>query len=650
MTDYQHLHTSIDNQQIFWLGIDVSGSTTNLLNSAVLDELSHACVQARAQDAAGLVIYSAKPGIFSEGLDISILQAAKTKPDILAIVQQGQQVCQQFENLGIPTVALLAGSCQGGGLDLALAMDYRIAADSPETRLGSPETRQGIHPAFGGTVRLIARLGMRDAMSLMLNGYSIPANEALHKRLVDTCVPTAALNTTALQYIAQRPAKSKPPASTRLLNHPAARLLLASQLRSQLAQRQIRPEQYPAPHALVSLWQKHGGNPQAMFAAEAESVAELALGDTAQNLMRLDQVRETLKSFGDRNQFKPQRVHVIGAGHLGREIAAWCSLSGLQVTLQDINPETIPYALARAETIFAERYPDSAELTREALARIRIDHKGSGIADADVVIEAIPDKLANKQELFAHLEERTRADALLATTSSNLPLEKLAAVLLQPERLVGLHFLYPLTRMDLVEVIHANGLTHSRNLIQACAFVRHLHKLPLPVHSTPGLLVNRILLTYIMQGIRLHQQNVPSPVLDKAGRDFGMPLGPLELADLLGLDYCRQLGETLAKFTYVTVPDLLIEMTNNGKLGCKNGSGFYRYRNGRMLKPDRVHWEGNSAALQDKLISQMSEEAALCLEQGIVENPDLLDAAVVFGAGFAPFRGGPLHYARSTRK
>ncbi|MEZ5449885.1 MAG: 3-hydroxyacyl-CoA dehydrogenase NAD-binding domain-containing protein [Thiolinea sp.] len=295
------------------------------------------------------------------------------------------------------------------------------------------------------------------------------------------------------------------------------------------------------------------------------------------------------------------------------------------------------------------RYHGNEQTVAQIMPLLTLDPKGQGIRSADLIMLIKGHNLNTNQEVFAELEEFSRPDALLATQSATVPLKNIAAAMLKPERLIGMHFCFPAHRTELVELSYTEQ-TDPQLLERARALLCKLHKLPLLVKNNPGLLIDRILVQYILQGIRLNQQGVPHTVIDRAARDFGLPNGPLELADRMGLDYCLRVAEVLEKSFRIEIPYSLIEMVKTGKLGIKSGSGFYRYRNGNRLKPPRVDWEGSMEALQEKLVAQITEEAALCLEEGIIENPELIDAGIIFGAGFAPFLGGPLVYQRTRNK
>ncbi len=611
MTGFHHLHLTTDEHDILWLTLDVQGEPRNILGPEVLDELARACTEIRTRNPRGMVLCSGKPSGFIVGADIRLFRKVENSEQALAFIHKGQQVCQQFEDLPCPTLAMIHGFCAGGGMELALALDYRIASDSPATRLGLPEIKLGIHPGFGGTVRSIAKTGVLNAMELMLKGTLLPAEDALKTGLIDRCVATPDLRNTAIQTLLKPPAKAKPPLHIAALGKLApSRKLLAAKLRQQAAEH-ARPDQYPAPYALIELWEKHGNNPAEMYKAEATSVARLIMGKTAQNLVRVFFLKNRLKALGDKALFQPKQVFVFSDTDTGKNITAWCIRHGLHTTLEETGN------------------PDSVLITQ-----------------ADIIIESMSGNRQTKQKLLAFLEQQIKPDAILATNTADIPLEDIAGTMHNPSRLIGLHFCEPIAEIPLVEVVYDPHDMDGAIITRAKSFVRHIDKLPLPVQSSPGLLVNRILNAYIQEGIRLQQQGIPAMVIDAAARAFGMPMGPLEMADHIGLDACQNMGERIArKLGSHDIPLAIYHMTKAGKLGKKSGTGFYHYRHGKMMKEDKVEWQGNRDLLQGKLINPMINEAGACLEQGIVEDADLVDAALIFGAGFAAFRGGPLHYS-----
>lgn len=648
MKTFKHLDLHMDAEQVLWLTLDVADEKSNVLNPAVLTELSHACTAIRARNPRGLIICSAKPSNFIAGADIKCFTTMNTSEQALAFIQQGQQLCQQIADLPCPTVALVHGFCLGGGMEVALATDYRIASNNVATRLGLPEVKLGIHPGFGGTVRAIETMGVINAMSIMLSGRLLRAHTAKKLGLIDLCVPERQLRNSARHLIAHPPRK-KPPAwyLHTLQRFRLSRTLLAKQLRKQVAEH-ARPQHYPAPYALIDLWEEHGNQALDMYQAEAKSVARLAITSSSQNLVRAFFLQNKLKALGNKQDFQARHIHVIGGGTMGGDIAAWCALQGMQVSVQDNNPDALARVIARAKQGFQKRYKRDQHAIRDALDRLIPDPQGHGVCKADVIIEAIFENLAAKQQLFQHIEQHAPAQCILASNTSSIPLADIAQGMQQPQRLIGLHFFNPVFKMPLVEVVYETDQYNPAILKNAQAFTRHIDKLPLPVKSAPGFLVNRILVPYLLAGIDLQQQNIPITVIDEAARNFGMPMGPLELADTVGLDICQHVGEILAQKSDKSVPKYLDTLVQANKLGKKTGEGFYRYHKGKLQPPKQQQWRGNKQVLQEKLIQPMLQEAENCLRQGIVNNADLLDAGVIFGTGFAPFRGGPLHYTRAN--
>ncbi|QTR48577.1 3-hydroxyacyl-CoA dehydrogenase NAD-binding domain-containing protein [Candidatus Thiothrix anitrata] len=598
-----------DSHHVLWVTLEVQGEANNLLTPDVLDELQHVAAAARAQQPRGLILTSGKTSGFIAGIDLKRFNEFNNHAAALTLSTQGQAVCQQFAELPFPTLALIDGFCIGGGLELALALKYRVASNCPATRLGLPEVKLGIHPGFGGSVRSIATIGIFKAMKLMLSGELISATHAQAEGLLDACVAPEQLRDTALKMLLARPRPRQAPWYLRAINTLApARILITRKLRRELAQH-TPAAHYPAPYALLQLWEQHGGNPQAMFAAEATSVAKLVSSSTAHQLTRVFFLKNRLKALGNPANCRAQHVHIVGAETMGNDIAAWCTQHGLRVSVQDHTADT----------------------------------HAANIANADVIIEAITENLAAKQQLFTLLERQAKPDALLLSNTSSIPLEDIASGLREPQRLLGLHFCSPLSNMPLVEVAYDPHAYDQALLERALAFVRRLDKLPLPLHSSPGLLVTRLLMPYLLEGIRLQQQGVPASIIDQTARDFGMQLGPLEFADTIGLDVCQHIGDILARKNQLDVPLTLYHQVKAGKLGKKSGEGFYHYRNGKILQTEHITWNGNLTLLQNKLLAPLRHEAHVCFSQKIVEDADLLDAAMIFGAGFPAFRHSILH-------
>ena len=627
------------------LVIDVRDRGANVLSPEVLEELLALLEAVRDQPPKGMILRSGKRSGFIAGADVSRFSPMPSREEALAFIHLGQRAADAIEALPFPTLALIQGYCLGGGLELALACDYRIACDDERTRIGLPEVRLGIHPGFGGTVRLSRLIGGLPALQLMLTGRALRARQAKRAGVVDHAVPERLLEQAATEMLRQRPPRHQPSRWAALGNRTPIRQLLAPWLHRQTEARAPR-RHYPAPHALIDLWARHGGEPRAMLAAEAESVADLIVGETAQNLVRVFFLQERLKGLAKRQDAGVAHVHVVGAGVMGGDIAAWCALRGFRVTLQDQSMDRVAAAIGRAAQLFRKRLRDPRKVTA-ALDRLIPDIRGDHVQRADLVIEAIFEDPQAKQALFSSLEPRLKPEALLATNTSSIPLEQLAEVLERPERLLGLHFFNPVAKMQLVEVVRGE-CSAPEAIERGLAFVRAIDRLPLPVASRPGFLVNRVLMPYLLEAVELVEEGVPPEVVDHAARDFGMPMGPIELADTVGLDICLHVGEILGEAFGMAVPDRLRELVEAGRLGRKQGRGFYVWRKGRPVRrrTGRVP-PAQLAELQERLIDRMLNEAAACLREGVVADADLLDAGMIFGTGFAPFRGGPMHYARS---
>jgi 3-hydroxyacyl-CoA dehydrogenase/enoyl-CoA hydratase/3-hydroxybutyryl-CoA epimerase len=393
---------------------------------------------------------------------------------------------------------------------------------------------------------------------------------------------------------------------------------------------------------MIDIWQKHANDQPGMLAAEARSLAQLVTGLTAQNLVRVFFLQEQLKALGKDKTYKPETIHVIGAGTMGGDIAAWCALHGFHVSLQDQSPERIAPAIKRAHALFKRKLKLPNKVTA-AMDRLMPDHRGYGVQNADIVIEAIFEDTEVKRSLYREIEPRMKPGAMLATNTSSIPLEELSDVLVQPGRLVGLHFFNPVAMMQLVEVVKG-AATADEVAAQAMTFTRQIDRLPLPVTSTPGFLVNRILMPYLMEAVELESEGVPPALIDRAATTFGMPMGPVELADTVGLDICLHVAEILASHFNATIPPRLQQLVGDGKLGKKSGQGFYPYHKGKALKPKVSGKNWNMQEITDRMVLRLLNETVSCLREEVVENGDLLDAGMIFGTGFAPFRGGPVHH------
>jgi 3-hydroxyacyl-CoA dehydrogenase / enoyl-CoA hydratase / 3-hydroxybutyryl-CoA epimerase len=633
----------IDGDRVAWLVCDTPGASTNVLSSAVVADLAAQLAEIAAIRPAGVVIRSAKAGGFIAGADINEFVKIRTTDEAYELVRAGQAVLQTLADLPCPSVAALHGFALGGGLELALACTYRVAADDAKLSLGLPEVLLGIHPGFGGTVRSVQLIGVRPALDLMLKGKPYKGARALAVGLIDELVPPSELLERAKARLLRAPPKATAPFVDKLLNLGPARPFIARQAASALKQ-SVRRDHYPAPYAILDLWQRHGAAGPESYEAEARSISELMCTPTSRNLVRVFFLQDRLKSLGGKSTAEFHHVHVIGAGVMGGDIAAWSAFRGMTVTLQDRSEELIRPAMDRAKAFFERRLKDPAAAAA-ALARLRMDVKGDGVGDSDVVIEAIFENVDAKRALYAQLEPRLKRNAVLATNTSSIRIETLCEKLVDPSRLVGIHFFNPVAQLQLVEIVQG-AATEPQVVQNALKFTRKLDKLPLPCKSAPGFVVNRILSPYVNEALFALEGGIPAAVIDRVATAFGMPMGPIELTDVVGLDVSLHVGRVLAEAFKRRVPDILVKLVEQKKLGRKSGQGFYAWRDGKPVKAESPQFVV-PPDLEDRLVLSMLNEAVVCLREGIIQDADLLDAGVIFATGFAPFRGGPLQYAKA---
>ena len=640
---------SVDFEGIAWALIDREGDRMNSLGRRPTEELGEIVkwveeAQSRGE-LAGLVIMSGKTSGFIVGADIREFESlATTEASVKDAVHQTLELLDRIDKLQLPVVAAIHGYCLGGGLELALACDWRIADREEGTRLGFPEVKLGIFPGLNGTVRSIEVAGPVDAMTAMLTAKMLRPTAARAIGLVDQLVPTHhQLRWAARKAVLQKRRSKGAPWWKKLMLKQPIRGLLAKQMRTKTAAK-VREDHYPAPFRLIDLFERYGDNPERMKKAETEMFAPLMAGDTARNLRRVFMLSEMLKDEAPKNGFKPRKVHVIGAGTMGGDIAAWCVVCGMQASLQDLDEAQIKKALSRAKGLFKKQLRGQTTID-SAVARLIADPQGREIKHADVVIEAIAEKLEIKQRLFADLETKLKPGAVLATNTSSLKIEDIAQSLRDPGRLVGIHFFNPVAALPLVEVVRGEQ-TREDEVKKAASFVTAIKKLPLVVKSCPGFLVNRVLAPYMMDAVRRYEQGTARDKIDQAAVKFGMPMGPLELMDLVGLDIANHVGETLG--IAPGKDNSLSRLVKAGKLGKKTGEGFYVWDKGKPKREEVTFDQTELDALGRDLVKPMLDECERALADNIVANADHIDAGVIFGTGFAPFRGGPLHYRREA--
>jgi 3-hydroxyacyl-CoA dehydrogenase / enoyl-CoA hydratase / 3-hydroxybutyryl-CoA epimerase len=633
-----HIQLSVDAQGITWAALNQAQASTNTLGAAFRGAISSLLDHFEAQPPKAVIFHSAKDVGFIMGADIHEFGTLSNEAEAKALVKQGYDLMDRLAAVKYPTLALIKGYALGGGLEFALACRYRIAVDTPQTKMGLPEVMLGIVPGWGGMYRLPDLVGAAQALPMLLAGKQLDARKAKKAGLVDMAVPPRVMLDSARGLILKAPAPRELPFFQRLLLKAPLKGIVAAQARKATIKK-VSPEHYPAPFAILDMFAKHNGNPFGPKDSEPTSLLAIGQHPTTKNLLRVYGLQERLKGLAKSDSAfdKVQHVHVVGAGVMGGDIAAWCALRGLRVSLQDTRVERIAPAIARAHTLFEKRIKDE-RLRRDAQDRLQADPAGNGITKADLIIEAIFENLEAKQALFKQLETRAKPSCLLATNTSSIPLEQIATALTVPQRLVGIHFFNPVASMMLVEIVQGAS-TDALVAQRAIGFVKQIDKLPLPVKSAPGFLVNRLLAPYLLEAMRCVEEGLSPETVDATALAFGMPMGPIELADTVGLDVGLAVGKTVG--ADVQPPAKLAALVADKKLGKKSGQGYYTWIKGKAQKGQAGTVP---AGLAKRLIQPFLDQANSALAEGIVADKDLLDAGAIFGCGFAPFRGGPMQY------
>lgn len=645
LPDLRDWQVSVDVEKIAWAVFDRENERANALGERPLKELGsivdYAAVAADAGEIIGLVLLSGKSKTFIVGADIKEFASLDTETKVLEAIGPVNAMLDRIEAMKVPVVAAIHGSCVGGGLELVLACHYRIATRDDSTKVGFPEVKLGIFPGFNGTARSIRQCGALAGMQAMLTGSMIRASKARAQGFVDKLVDNPGQLRWAARKAILRKMKSKPAGGFKtLMTQWPARGFLASKMRDETAKK-VREDHYPAPFRLIDLFEKHGGGFASMKAHEPKAFAPLMVSETSRNLRRVFFLSEALKNEAPKGlDWQPLRVHVIGAGTMGADIAGWCVASGMEVTLQDMSMEQIEKGIKAQGKLFKKRFRTKA-LLEAAKTRLRADPNGRGVARADIVIEAIVEKLEVKQGLFAELEGKLKPGAVMASNTSSLQIEDIAQPLKDPGRLIGIHFFNPVAQMPLVEVVRG-AQSRSEEVDKGAKFVTLIGKYPLVVKSVPGFVVNRVLAPYMMGAMARVDAGEDKEKIDEAARVFGMPMGPIELADTVGLDVCASVGQILGLSNDVAGAGALVDA---GKLGKKTGEGYYVWKDGKPEKTvEKPFAKRDLEKLGRELVAPLISEAQAVLDEGIVSEIDLVDAGIIFGTGFAPFRGGPLHF------
>ena len=648
MSNWKHWRLSTDADNFAWLTFDRAASSTNTFSSEALRELENICATLKANPPKGLAILSAKENGFAAGADIDEFTTVKNAEEAYAFTKLGNDVFDQVDALPFPTVALIHGFCMGGGTELALACKYRIIDDGAKTKMALPEVMIGIVPGWGGAKRMPKLIGAAQALDLMLTGRAVDGRRATKMGLADVLVPRRHFANAAITLLRNPPAMHQPALKDAVTNWPIIRGMVARASLKQVA-RKARRDHYPAPYAIIELWLKYEGDPRKMPQDHPYSISGLYQHPTTANLVRIFKLQDRMKALGnlaDAGEANIKHVHVVGAGVMGGDIAAWCALKGFAVTLQDLDHARIAPAIKRAADMYKKRLK-LPHLVQAAMDRLIPDVTGNGANHCDLVIEAIVENAEVKKKLYAQIEPKLKATAILASNTSSIPLQELSSGLARPDRLVGIHFFNPVAQMMLVEIVQGPQ-TAADVMAVSQAFVKKIDKLPLPVKSAPGFLVNRILTPYMTEAQVMLEEGIAAETIDAAAREFGMPMGPIELADTVGLDVGLAVGKELAK-PGGPQPKKIQELVAAKKLGKKTGEGFYKWIDGRAQKTGSANTQ-ELAPLWMRMTLPAVNEAVACVREGIVADADLCDAGVIFGTGFAPHRGGPIHYLQSAGK
>ena len=633
----QHWSAKIDQTNIVWLELGVADKSVNVLTRAVFDELTVIvdALEATSQ-LAGVALLSAKPGGFVYGADINEFEDLKNADEVAGLMRLVHGLFDRIATLPVPTAAGIDGIAVGGGLEIALPFDRLFATRSPKTKLGFPEVNLGIMPGYGGTGRAFARVGTAAVLDLMLGGKPVGIKAALAMGLVDAEADNGEALAPAIGAWIVQQNGTKP---TRAPVEKSADAEALTAARDRYLKR-LRQDHTPAPFAILAHVQQHGHDPKAMSAGEIDIFPGLLTGLASKNLRRVFYLTDSVRKTG-RGDSQISNIHVVGAGVMGGDIAAVSALSGMTVTLTDMDAAAIDAARSRARILFERRLKTDNKIT-SAMARLIADPDGQGASTADLIIEAVAERLDVKQAVFKALENVAKAGAILATNTSAIPLEDIASALHHPERLIGLHFFNPVPVLPLVEVIWSR-LSDPDLVNRGMQFAGSIGKMPIRCKSSPGFLVNRALLPYIYKAIDAVAAGENPDLIDQSLVDFGMPMGPIELADQIGLDVCLDVGLVLG--ISPVAKRLLTEKCAAGTIGRKSSRGFYQWDGNRTQRPRAAGDAATMETLVNTMLAPMIEACRQAVDDGVVDSADNADAGMIFGIGFPGFRGGPLHWA-----
>jgi 3-hydroxyacyl-CoA dehydrogenase / enoyl-CoA hydratase / 3-hydroxybutyryl-CoA epimerase len=669
-----------DVEGIAWVVFDDPESKVNVLGFDQMQRLDGALDELSKRKPKAVVFVSAKPAIFIAGADIKELEKIRDASHGQQLSREGHRIFAKIEQLGVPSVAAIDGACLGGGCELALACQYRVATDNPKTQIGLPEVQLGIIPGWGGTQRLPRLIGLRAALDIICAGKSVNADKARRIGLVDATVPYVVLRETAARLaLGQQRVKRK---SVKLQNMWPMRPLACRVARKHVLAR--TKGQYPAPVRAIDAIE-HGLAGQIDDGLEIEALVfgEVCGTPQCKNLIHIFFLREKYAKLtfdvdraertggiSPRVMTTPvEKIGVLGAGVMGAGIAQWCSSRGLTVRLKDIKPEFVASGVKR----IADAYRDGVKRRKvseldaqHGFARVHPTTDYTGFGDCDIVIEAVLEKIEVKRQAFNELAERLRNDCIIASNTSAIPIDDLAETSGRPKRFVGIHFFNPVHKMPLVEIVHGTK-TAPEVIAAAVEFAKQIKKIPVIVKGSPGFLVNRLLMPYLNEAGMLLGEGESIESIDAAMLEFGMPMGPLRLIDEVGIDIAYDVAHELAEAFKgrMEVARILRQVHEQGLKGRKGGAGFYIYKKkkderanrrlAKMIRRDVESRDGKKKReplppreIQKRLLNVMIQEAKLCLSEGVVATEDDIDVGMVFGTGFPPFRGGLVKYARDA--
>ena len=632
MTSYENFELTIDAAGIAWLTIDVKGRSANVLSHAVMDELFAIVDGLAAAPPEGIVFQSGKPRGFIFGADINEFASLETRAAVETHIAGVLERFRKIEELPCPTVILIDGICVGGGLELALAFDRIIAVDDSDCQVGFPEINLGLLPGYGGSARACERMGPEAALQLVLHGRPLKARAALAAGAIDHLVADRAeLPVAAREAVAGRIARATP----------APTGDLAAMIETEWAKLTARtsPRNMPAPFAILDHFSVSDLSKNNLLKNETKLFSKLMMTPASAGLRRTFQLNDAVKK-GARGESGITRIHVIGAGTMGGDIAAVAAMSGFAVTLQDLDSAAIDGAVARARTLYERRLKDPQRV-EDTLARLVADADGTGLPDADLVIEAVAERLEVKQAVFAAAEAVMKSDAIMATNTSAIPLQEIGSALADPGRLIGMHFFNPVPVLPLVEIVYTDA-SNQDFVTRAMYVCGAMKKQPIRCKSAPGFLVNRALLPYMFRAIEAMLDGADPDKLDQALVAFGMPMGPIELCDQVGLDVCLDAGRVIGISDKAAAA--LSDLIEAGKLGRKTGSGFYAWDDKRAVRPRGEFAADELDNIAADLLAPLVAECRAAVAEGVVDSGDMADAACIFGIGFPAFRGGPLFW------